>query len=73
MRNLISLGLEVFIVDGLLLKYMGYIECCIIILFMNIDLVVFVLIVLDINFNKICFMIIGINVLRFCRDLSDGI
>lgn len=72
MRNLTSLGLEVSIADGSLLKYMGYIECCITIPFMNIDLAVPVLIVPDTNFNKTCPMIIGTNVLRLCRDLSDA-
>lgn len=71
MRNLTSLGLEVSIADGSLLKYKGYIECCITIPFMSIDLAVPVLVVPDTNFNKTCPVIIGTNVLRLCRDLSD--
>lgn len=66
LRELFVFGLQILVVDGLILQYKGFIEC--IMKFLDFEFFVFIVIVFEIEFNKNCFVIVGINILRICRE-----
>jgi hypothetical protein len=66
LKQLTDLGLDISVTDGSCLKYKGYIECTIRV--QDMDLVVPMLIVPSTEYNKICPVIVGTNIIRVCRD-----
>ena len=66
LKELSTLGLQISVADGSILQFKGYIEC--IISLLDIELVVPIVIVPEIEFNKNCSVIVGTNILRICRD-----
>jgi hypothetical protein len=71
--SLDKLGLEVTVADGSSLKYLGYIECSILVSFLaDTEFFAPVLVVPDTEFTAKCPVIVGTNIIRLCRDVSSG-
>ncbi len=69
LKSIEDLGLKVSIADGSALKYLGYIECNIVIPFLSdFSIDVPVLVVHDTDFNLDCPVIIGTNIIRICKE-----
>ena len=74
MQGIDKLGLKVTIADGSPLRYMGYIDCAIVIPFLsNFTINVPVLVVPDTDFNHSCPIIIGTNVIRICKESCHNV
>ena len=74
LKNIEDLGLKVSIADGSALKYLGFIECNIVIPFLSdFSIDVPVLVVHDTEINFDCPVIVGTNIIRVCKEsCSDG-
>lgn len=69
-----DLGLKVSIADGSTLKYLGYIDCTVVLPFLpDFNINVPVLVVPDTQYNNDCPVIVGTNIIRICKEsCSNG-
>jgi hypothetical protein len=74
LHSLDSLGLNLSVADGSSLKYSGYIEATVSVPFLSsFNLDIPVLVIPDNDFNSVCPVIIGTNVLRRCKAFLNQI